>query len=103
MPGLPHHEGIVEQGERLNGGDGGVALRGDDGSVGTVQAVHEWIGHAADDEAVNAAAVTGGTIDIETRIVVNRRMVVLKPELLGRRAAHGQVELAGDGEDAVAE
>ena len=52
-------------------------------------------GNAAHDEAIDAAAEILRIFDVEPGVVVDRRMVVLEKELLHRRAAHRQIELAG--------
>src|SRR6185503_17457759 len=79
------------------------AHRGERVGVGAIERVHEWIRHAANDEAVNAAAVRTCSVWIKTRVVVNGRVVVFEIELLNRRTAHREIEFPADAEQRVME
>jgi hypothetical protein len=102
-PRLLNDKGVIEKGQGLQGrqrriSDGSIDVR-----IRTVQAVQERVRHAADHEAVHRPPVRRGVVDArEVRMIVHRRMIVLEPELLGRRTAHRRIQLAADGQHRVA-
>ena len=62
VAGLPEHEVVVIQSERLKRCSGVEPFGGEVGRVGAVQGGHEPIGSGADNEAVDASPPKFGTV-----------------------------------------
>ena len=91
-------------GEGLEGADGLIAFVDEHGGVGAIEGGHPGLLLAADEEAVDRAAVEGGVFGIgEGVLVVGGVLGVGDDEVLEAGAAGGEVEFSGDGEDAIAE
>ena len=101
-PGLVQDEGVVEQRQRLQGRRGRGPAWGRRGGVGAVQRVEERVAPAPRPEAVERAAVEA-LADLLDRLVELRPLEEVRLEVEVRRAAEPRVEVAGDGEDGVAQ
>lgn len=98
---LLEHEGIVAEGERLQGRGGDQALGREVGRVGTVQGGEELMRGGADHETIDAPPPKLRFVRCD--ILVYRRVSLDVLEVAETGAACLQVEFAGGGEDGVAE
>lgn len=92
---------IIQNRESLQRSHSDVPLWGENRWIGTIQRIHERIGHAADDKTIDAAPSSPGTVHVKKRVVINRRMIVLEMELLDRRSSHRAIEVATDDEHGI--
>ena len=77
---LPEDEWVVKRGQGLKRGESDVAFWCEQVRIGAIERFHEWVRHAAHDETVDARPGTVRTINLESRVVVNRGMVVFEEE-----------------------
>src|SRR6266568_2890121 len=75
---LPEHKRVVERGQSLKRGERDVAFGREQACVGAIERLHEWVRHAPYDEPVDARPGTVRTVGLESRVVVNRRVVVFE-------------------------
>ena len=104
LPGLHHHEAVVQERQRLQCRDAFIPLLDTHRRIGAVEAGHEGLRLAADDEPVDAPP-PGFVIVVvgEVVAVVGRVCRMLDLEILPARAAHREVERAGRGEHGIAD
>ena len=98
-------ETVVPLGEGLEGGGGFIALRDALRGVGAVEAGEKGLGLAADDEAVDAAAVGGGVARVVEVVLVMRGVLGFFDDKVLEAGAAARVEPqnAADGEQTIAE
>ena len=99
VAGLLEHEGIVAEGEGLQGRCGDEALGGEVGWVGTVLCGEELVWSGADHEAVDTAPPKLGLVGRD--VLVDRRVGLDVLEVAETGAACLQVQFAGGGEYGV--
>src|SRR6266566_4731875 len=77
MFALPEDVGIVPGRQCLQRRESHIAFGCEQVGIRAIERFHERVGHAPDDEAVDAAPGTGWTVSVKTRVVVNGGMIVL--------------------------
>jgi len=99
VAGLLEHEGVVAEGEGLQGCGGDEALGGEVGRVGTVQCGEELVWSGADHETIDAAPPKLGLVGCD--VLVDRRIGLDVLEVAKTWATRLQVEFASGGEHGV--
>ena len=101
---LHEHEAVVEQGEGLEGRHALVSLCHPHRGIRAVEAGHEGLRLAADDEAIDTASPAARVAWVgEIVAVVGRVLRMLDHKVLPAGAAHRQVECARRGEHGIAD